>query len=78
MTTFGKNLVDAIKRGKGSWSLAVESGRTVLAVGAVQAVKVPGGCIVAIGLNREELLKLREAADDALAIPDPPTTTEKE
>jgi hypothetical protein len=62
------HVVAAIQRKKASWSLSVEHGRPVLAVGAPSAVKVTGGHIVVIGLNREELIRLQEAVTEALEV----------
>lgn len=61
-----RNIVDSISRGKGSWSLANQDGNQLLTVGSVRTVRVNGGFIVSIGLNRDQLTQLRDAADALL------------
>ena len=62
------NIVESITRGKGSWSLTMQSGKAMLAAGAPTAIEAAGGVIVAIGLGRDELTRLRQAVDEALTI----------
>ncbi len=68
-----KGILEAIGRGRGSWALTAASGKAMLAVGAAKAVTAAGGFIVTLGLGREELVKLRDAADEALALLDRPS-----
>jgi len=63
-----QNILDAIAKRKGSWSLGMVEGKTVLAVGAPNVVRVDGGQISVIGMSNEELLKLRDAANELLGV----------
>jgi hypothetical protein len=75
-----QNILDAISKGKGSWSLGVVEKKMLLAVGAPNVVKVQCGSMVVIGLSHDELVKLRDAANDLLGAaptdPAPPTSRE--
>jgi len=77
MTPF-KKILEALSRGKGSWSLESLDGKLSFAVGAPNAVKVQDGCIVVIGITHEELIRLRDAANELLGkantLPPPPKT----
>jgi len=57
----------AIAKGNGTWAVGdAESGK-MLAVGAPSAVRIQGGgMVVTIGMTAVELLKLRDACDEAL------------
>jgi len=60
-------IVEAFGRKKGSWVVTVHEGQALLAAGSINVVKAAGGFIVTLRLSREELLKLRHAADEALS-----------
>ncbi len=74
-----QHIVDALKRGASTWQLsepppgAPARNVAALSVGSPQAVRVAGphggggGTIVIIGMTREELRRLRDAATDFLA-----------
>lgn len=61
-------LAESIRRKKGGWVLAGEPQGVILALGSYRVVNVPGGFVVTIKLEREELLRLREACDELLRL----------
>lgn len=63
-----QNILDSISRRKGSWYLGLMEGKVTLAVGAPNAVKVQGGTISVVGLSHDEIVKLRDTANDLLGV----------
>lgn len=67
-------IADAIGRRKGTFVLAKTDAadgipnQFVLAVGSIRAVSVNGGFLITIGLDREQVEKLRSMCDEALAL----------
>jgi len=61
----------AISRGKGTFGLAPTppgQGKPYsLAAGSIRAVQVEGGFIVVLGLERDQVVRLRAMCDDLLA-----------
>lgn len=64
-----KEIVDAIRRKKARFALGFDpslTGMVVLFAGSYRALRSEDGIIVTMGVNRENLLKLREECDEAL------------
>jgi len=69
MTT-GKEAVliinDSLKRKKGTFVLAKENGTNMLFTGAPTAARSENGYVIALGLSREQVVKLRDMCEAAL------------
>ena len=59
-------IAESIRRKKGGWVLASEPQGVILALGSYRVVNLPGGFLVSIKLEPEELLRLRETCDEIL------------
>jgi hypothetical protein len=62
------HIARAIAKDKGTWAIGdLGGGKFMLALGAPSAVRIQGGMVLTISVDLEEIRKIREACDEALA-----------
>jgi len=61
------SVIDSVKRGRAGHAYGAHDGKFVMAIGSPNAVQIPGGFAICVGISREQGLDLKARLDEYLS-----------